>query len=219
MSARRINGTIGFLVGLGALVLQFGLTVPAAMQVSAAAPEGRSLLLALVFFFSFFTILSNGTLALVYLADLAPRLPLEPFRRPWVRTMMVAVMALVTIFYHLLLAHTWAPEGLFLVADRLLHYATTLIYLIFWARFLPHGETEWRHLPWMLLPTLAYFVYILLRGMVVNEYPYPILEVGRLGYGAVLLNGLVVAIGLAALCALAIAADKMLARFNRTVSA
>jgi hypothetical protein len=209
MNYMRVNAAIGFAVGLGALILQFGLTVPAAM-------ETRSLPLALLFFFAFFTILTNGTLVLIYLSELAPRLPLAVFRSPVTRGMMVAVMGLVTVFYHFLLAGSWQPEGLFLIADRLLHYATTIIYWIWWARFCRHGALEWRHLPLMLLPTLLYFFLILLRGLFVGEYPYFILEVGRLGYPAVFLNALIVAAGLAVLAAITIAIDKLLARQSRT---
>ena len=209
MTYGRLNAAIGFAVGLGALILQFALTIPAAM-------ETRSLPLALLFFFAFFTILTNLALVLVYLSELSPKLPLGFFRKPVTRGMMVAVMGLVTIFYHFLLAGSWSPEGLFLVADRLLHYATTLIYWIWWSRFVPHGELEWRDLPIMLLPMLGYFVLILLRGLFVDEYPYFILEVGRLGYPAVFLNALIVAAGLAALSAIVIAFDKLLARLTRT---
>ncbi|QQR34729.1 Pr6Pr family membrane protein [Devosia oryziradicis] len=209
MNYGRANAAIGFAVGLGALVLQFALTVPAAM-------ETRSLPLALVFFFSFFTILSNLSLVLVYLSELAPNLPLGVFRLPRVRGMMVAVMALVLLFYHFLLAGSWDPQGPYLVADRLLHYATPLIYAIWWARFVQHGSLKFTDLPAMLLPTLVYFLLILLRGLFVAEYPYFILEVERLGYPAVLLNALIVAAGLAVLSAIVIAIDHLLARPTRT---
>ena len=212
MSYGRLNAAIGFAVGLGALVLQFALTVP-------AATTTRNLPLALLFFFSFFTILTNLTLVLIYLSELPPRLPLGFFRRPVTRAMMVAVMVLVTLFYHFLLASQWNPEGLFLTADRLLHYATTLIYGIWWARFAPHGLVEWRDIPIMLAPTAIYFVLILLRGAVLGEYPYFILQVDSLGYPTVFLNALIVAIALAALCAAVIGADKFLARKPRTTLA
>ncbi|WIJ26704.1 Pr6Pr family membrane protein [Devosia sp. RR2S18] len=211
MEPRRLNAGIGLVIGAAALVLQFMLSVP-------ATADSRGLPFALLSFFSFFTILSNLTLVLIYLSELTSHRWLEWFRHPVTRAMMVAVMGLVTIFYHLLLSGLWQPEGLYLIADRLLHYATTLIYWLWWWRFVPHGRVDWRDLPTMLLPTLVYFGYILLRGAFLNEYPYPILEVGRLGYATVLLNGLIVALGLAVLCAVTIAFDKLLARKPRTVS-
>jgi hypothetical protein len=211
MNYGRANAAIGFAVGLGALILQFALTIPAAMQT-------RGLPLALLFFFSFFTILSNLGLVLVYLSELGRNLPLAVFRKPVTRGLMLAVMALVLLFYHFLLAGTWNPEGPFLIADRLLHYATPLIYAIWWARFTPHGQLRLGDLPIMLAPALVYLALILLRGLFVGEYPYFILEVGRLGYPAVLLNALLVAIGLAVLSAIVVALDQLLARTSRTVS-
>ncbi|HEV7292165.1 MAG TPA: Pr6Pr family membrane protein [Devosia sp.] len=211
MEPRRLNAGIGLVIGAAALVLQFTLFVPATAETSGVP-------LALLSFFSFFTILTNLALVLIYLSELTSHRWLHWFRHPVTRAMMVAVMGLVTIFYHLLLSGLWQPEGLYLIADRLLHYATTLIYWLWWWRFVPHGHVGWRDLPAMLLPTLIYFGYILLRGAVLGEYPYPILEVGRLGYPAVLFNGFLVALGLAVLCAITIAFDKLLARNPRTVS-
>jgi hypothetical protein len=211
MNYGRANAAIGFAVGLGALILQFVLTIPAAMQT-------RGLPLALLFFFSFFTILSNLGLVLIYLSELSASRPLAVFRQPVTRGLMLAVMALVLLFYHFLLAGSWDPQGPFLIADRLLHYATPLIYATWWARFVPHGHLRVSDLPIMLAPALVYLALILARGLFVGEYPYFILEVGRLGYPAVLLNALLVAAGLAVLSAIVVALDHLLARTSRTVS-
>lgn len=212
MNGRKAIALLGFLIGAGALILQLSLTVPAAMQVSEFAPEGRTMMRALNYYFSFFTILSNLALVLVYLADLTPPRQFGKLRSPVVRTAMAAMMALVTIFYHLLVANSWAPEGLFKLADVTLHYVTPLLYLFWWFRFLPHGGVDWRNLPGMLAPVVIYFAYIMLRGFSLAEYPYAIFDAGKLGYSQVAINALFVAIGFAALCALFIALDKTLAR-------
>ncbi|RUT33089.1 hypothetical protein EMQ25_08165 [Arsenicitalea aurantiaca] len=208
MGLRRPLAMLGMLVGAIALAIQFSLTVPAAMAVSEAAPEGRTLLMALIFFFSFFTILSNIALVLVYLSGLSRASALAIFRHPVTRGLMVSSITLVMIFYHLLLAQTWSPEGLFLVADTLLHYVTPVLYIAWWVLYARTGTLHWRHLPIMLLPTLVYFLYALLRGAVVGEYPYPILEADSLGYGQVLINAGFVAIGLAVLSSLVVLIDK-----------
>jgi hypothetical protein len=64
----------------------------------------------------------------------------------------------------------------------------------------------------MLLPPTIYLVYAMVRGATTGEFPYPILEADRLGYGVVALNVLVVLLGLTALCALAVSLDMLLAR-------
>jgi len=50
------------------------------------------------------------------------------------------------------------------------------------------------------------------RGAVVNEYPYPILDAHKLGYGPVTINILVVLVVLVLLFAGTIAADRFLSR-------
>jgi hypothetical protein len=54
----------------------------------------------------------------------------------------------------------------------------------------------------------------MLRGAIAGEYPYPILEANRIGYGAVAVNVLVVLVGLTALCALVVALDRLLTRID-----
>jgi len=53
---------------------------------------------------------------------------------------------------------------------------------------------------------------VLIRGAAIGEYPYPILEANRIGYGVVALNVLAVLIGLTAFCAVVIALDRRLGR-------
>jgi hypothetical protein len=203
MSVGRAVALIGFLIGLVAVILQFAISVPAYMA------DGRSLPDALLTIFSFYTILSNIALVLVYLSDLTDVSWLAAFRSPVTRAMMVAIITLVMGFYHILLAGLWAPEGLFKLADTLLHYVAPILYIVWWLAFGRRGALKWDHVPAMLFPTLIYFVYTMGRGAVSHEYPYPVLDVGTLGFGHVLLNALAVCIGLAILCLLVVLADKL----------
>jgi hypothetical protein len=84
--------------------------------------------------------------------------------------------------------------------------------MLWWLVAQRHGALKWSNLPIMLAPTLVYFVYILARGAWVHEYPYPILNVDKLGYGGVLLNAIYMLAGFAILCAIVIIADKLIAR-------
>jgi hypothetical protein len=161
---------------------------------------------------SFYTILSNGVLVLVYLADLTTTKWLALFRSPLTRAMMAAVITLVMIFYHMLLSGIWAPEGLFKVADIGLHYIAPITYIVWWVTYGRTGTLRLDQIPAMLVPTLLYFIYTMFRGAVSHEYPYPVLDVGQLGFGHVLVNALGVAAGLALLCLVAILLDKLLPR-------
>ncbi len=197
---------IGLVLGTAALLLQFAITIPARLA------GDDTLFGALVFYFSFFTILTNLALVLVYASELWPRQALNWFRRPATRGMMVALIVLVGLFYHFLLAATWAPQGLAKLADIALHYVTPVFYVAWWVLFMRHGVLKWAAIPAMLLPPTIYLVYVMARGAIVTEYPYAILEAHRIGYDGVALNVLAVLVGLTALCALVVALDHALAR-------
>jgi hypothetical protein len=97
--------------------------------------------------------------------------------------------------YFLLLASTWAPQGLQWLVDISLHYAVPLLYLAWWVVCVPHGQLVWSDaLRWLVFP-LAYLVWTILRGAWLGEYPYPFIDVGVLGPGLVTRN----AFGIAAL--------------------
>lgn len=203
---KRAVAIAGLVLGLAALILQFSLSIPARLG------QGHDLLDALLWFFTYFTILTNLMLVLIYLSELVPWRWLGWWRSPVTRGMMAAAIALVMGFYHFVLAGLWAPEGWFHVADVALHYATPILYLVWWVAFQPKGTLRYTNLGWMLLPPAIWLAWAMLRGAVVNEYPYPILEAHKLGYPAVMLNIAVVLAILLALFALVIFVDGMVGR-------
>lgn len=197
---------IGLVLGAAALILQFSITLPLRLN------NGDTLIGAVLFYFSFFTIITNLALALIYAAQLWPGSPLGWFREHVTQAMMAAAITLVMVFYHLILAETWDPQGLSLICDVALHYATPILYVLWWAGFVRHGRVEWTDIPTMLLPPTIYLIWAMTRGAVTGEYPYPILEANRLGYAVVALNVVAVLVGLTALCAIAVGADRLLAK-------
>ncbi|MHB1110806.1 MAG: Pr6Pr family membrane protein [Devosia sp.] len=206
MPLSRIAALAGFVIGLAALILQFSLTVPLRLA------NGDSLVGAVIFYFTFFTILTNLALVLIYLSDLVVGIRLGWFRSPVTRGMMTAAITLVMLFYHFVLAGLWAPEGWFKVADVALHYVTPGLYILWWLIFPPHGTLRFRDIPWMLMPPLVYLIHAMIRGAIVAEYPYPILDAHKLGYPQVALNILLVLAGLVLLCAVAVGIDRLLGR-------
>lgn len=196
----------GLSLGLVALGLQFSISIPAYLA------NGMSLPAALVQFFSFFTILTNITITLIYLSALASWSWLSWFRAPKTRAMMTGVMTLVMIFYHLLLRPIWQPEGLFLVCDYLLHYATPILFALWWGLTQRHGTVDYPDAPSMLVPPLVYLAYVMARGALTNAYPYPTLNAFELGYGQVAINVVLVVVGLSILYLITIGIDRALAR-------
>lgn len=205
---KRVATWIGLGVGLAALLLQFGLTIPARIG------SGDNVFGALIFFFTFYTILTNLMLVLIYASDLWPRQSLSWWRSPVTRGMMAAAIVLVMGFYHFLLAGTWNPEGWFKVADVALHYVTPVFYVAWWVLFTWHGKLKFSHIPLMLLPSTIWLVFAMVRGAIVTEYPYPILEAHILGYPQVALNVAVVLVAVTVLCAIVVAIDRALTRVD-----
>lgn len=205
---KQIATWIGLLFGAAALLLQFAITIPLRLG------NGDSIFGAAIFYFSFFTILTNLTVVLIYASELWPRQGLSWFRSPVTRGMLAAAITLVMAFYHFILAETWEPQGLGLVADVALHYVAPIVYVLWWVVFMRHGVLKWSGIPAMLLPPTIYLIYAMIRGAIVNEYPYPILEANRLGYGAVALNVVMVLAALTVLCAVVVALDRALTRVD-----
>lgn len=207
MGLERAATTIGLAIGAFALVLRIVLSF-----IDGAA-AGTMPLWTVVGYLSFFTILTNLFLVLIYLSDVTTTAGwLGWFREQTTRTMMAGLMVLVMVFYHVMLSGLWAPEGWYKAADVLLHYVTPIFYVLWWWIFSDHGQVRMRNIPMMLVPSLAYVIYTLVRGAIIGTYPYPIFEAGRLGYPQVLINTAVVALALVVLFAVFIRADRYLAR-------
>jgi hypothetical protein len=79
------------------------------------------------------------------------------------------------------------------VADKLLHMAVPVLALVGWLVFGPRGRADRADLvPFLVLPVF-WLVCTLVRGELVEWYPYPFIDVNEHGYGVVLVNALAVA--------------------------
>jgi hypothetical protein len=173
---------------------------------------------ATVRYFSFFTILSNLLVAVVAASAATGGnwAPLRFWRKPRVRGLTALSIAVTCLIYVTILAGQWHPQGPQLIADRALHYVLPVLYLFWWVVLLPHGTLVWRDaLRWLWFP-LVFFVWTLLRGAVVHEYPYSFVDVDHLGYGAVLTNALMVGVVFIVLGLGLVAIDRVLARYSST---
>lgn len=213
VNPRTLLTWLGLAFGAAGLVLQFVLSFQGAMA------NGRDIPGFLGHFFAFYTILTNVILVLIYLAELlsTPRLAL--FRSPVVRGLMAANIALVALYVYFVLRYLSELDGLLQLADTILHYLCPTLYLLWWVVVQRHGLLRWANLPTMLAPTLAYFIYIMARGIWVQEYPYPFMNAIKLGYGAVAQGALLMAAGLAVLSAIVVALDQVLGRSRVPIDA
>ncbi len=168
-------------------------------------------------FLSYFTVLCNLLVAvsLTVLVLMPSAKAGRFFSTLSVQTAIALYIFIVGLVYNLVLRGIWAPAGWQLVVDNLLHVVVPLLYVLYWALFRAKGSLQWRDgLYWLLFP-LAYLLYSLIRGPLVQWYPYPFLDVAKLGYEKVLINILLMlALFLAA--GLALIAANRLVRSNKT---
>ncbi|HVX52469.1 MAG TPA: Pr6Pr family membrane protein [Chitinophagaceae bacterium] len=144
----------------------------------------------LMFFLSFFTVLSNILVALTYSTLLL--LPASKagtyFGRANVQAAITLYIVVVGLVYNIILRQLWHPEGLQLLADNLLHVIVPAMVLLFWILLAPKHGLTWANIGGWLIYPLMYLIYILIRGAATAQYPYPFIDVITLGYPAMLLN-------------------------------
>ncbi|TIV96585.1 MAG: hypothetical protein E5V85_17410 [Mesorhizobium sp.] len=201
----------GLVAGLIGLVLQFAITMPASMA------AGRGLLGSIVFYFSFFTILTNVAAVLVHASLVSPAgyAWLPAFAGKRMRAGVAVAMTLVFIVYATVLARLWAPEGLFFICDVLLHYVAPLIFVLWWLIASADGSTRWRDISrWMIYP-LAYLAYALIRAPFAGEVPYPFLDVAKNGAADVAVSALAITALFLGLCVLAVFVDHGISRLRK----
>jgi hypothetical protein len=201
----------GLVTGLVGLVLQICITVPAAME------AGRGFLGSVVFYLSFFTILTNIGAVLVHASLSSPSgyAWFPAFAGSRVRAGVAVAISLVFIVYATVLARLWAPEGLFLLCDILLHYVAPALFVLWWLTAGADGTTRWRDISWWMIYPLAYLAYVLLRAPIAGEVPYPFLDVAKNGAASVAVSALAITGLFLALCVLAVLADHAVARLRK----
>ncbi len=205
--AKIFTGLIA-IVACFALVLQFGLMMTSADSQSVAVAER------IVRFFSYFTILSNIIVAITATAiAFFPNTKLGTFfTRPNVQAAVAVYISIVGIVYSLFLRSVWDPEGWQLVADRLLHDAVPIAFVVYWLLFAPKIVLKWLDpLKWLIFP-LVYMLYSLTRGAIANWYPYYFVNVTQLGYSAVLTNAALILVAFVVVGIFFTAIGKLLSR-------
>jgi hypothetical protein len=153
-------------------------------------------------FFSFFTIQSNllGVAAL-FLLVLVPRGRRSPLVDGF-RSAAVLYMAITGVVFAVLLSGLQAElQTTIPWVDFTVHKLMPIVLVADWLLDPPrHRLPRWTVLAWLAYPA-AWLGYTLLRGASVDWYPYPFVDVSRLGYGGVLGRAAVLTVAFAAAAA------------------
>lgn len=175
---------------------------------------GASLIGGLMSFFSYFTVLTNTLVATVLTCEWTSRESAARrwFLQPWVSSAIAVSISVVSLAYNLLLRHLWHPEGWQWLADELLHDIVPLLFLGYWWACVPKGTLRrWHIALWVIYP-LLYFAYALWRGHLLAVYPYPFIDVDKLGYPQVFINAGGLLAGFVVIALLVIGLDRWRAR-------
>jgi hypothetical protein len=138
----------------------------------------------------FFTIISNLALALAMtMIALGGRVS------PFIQSGLTLAILLVGIVYTVLLRGLHPLTGHALLADHLLHYVSPVAMAVYWLLFTPHGKLRWKDpICWAVFPSI-YFVYVIARGLGGDSYPYPFIDLRKLGEVQTAINALGIAAG------------------------
>jgi hypothetical protein len=204
-SAARAYLSVLAVAGWFALIGQFYLII---ITKQASIPE------IIIRYFTFFTILTNILIAVASTAIL-----LAPgsgwgkfFSKVTTLTAITVNIVIVGATYNAILRFIWNPQGLQRVVDELLHLIIPVLFILFWLIFVPKRRLKWDNiLLWMIYP-LVYLAIILLRGAFSDYYPYPFLDVNKLGYPHALLNCLGIAVAFIIVSILFIGIDKLMGK-------
>lgn len=171
-----------------------GLSIHFYYTVSRKLAEGFSLVYSVVHYFSFFTIIMNTILTILlvsYFLNPNSRLSFW-FKKPQNSAGIANYILIVGTVYYALLFNPEKPFSAEVLASHLLHSVMPLSYLILWYRELRGASIKYiQAVRWLLFP-LVYFSYVLIRGLIVQKYPYFFIDVVKYGYGPVILNAAVV---------------------------
>jgi hypothetical protein len=204
--------------GLTAAVVLVGLAVQVVVTAGATGGHFDSVAGRIFNLFCFFTVQSNVIVG-VTSAQLAanPDRPSTVFRV--FRLAGLVGIAVTGVVFHVVLAGLQELQGYAAFADFMLHTASPVLCVAGWLLFGPRVASGPRVVALALLYPLAWLVFTLVRGPLVDFYPYPFLDVRLHGYPVVLLNCLFVGILFAALAACATALDRALARRGTELTA
>ena len=168
-------------VGL-AMQFAFALVNPATQDVVVAERIVR--------YFSFFTVVANGIIAIVNTAiAIIPQLRVSKrVQSGTVLTAAAVYISIVAVVYSLFLRSVVNAQGWHLISDHIVHDTIPPLFVLFWLLYAPKNEIRWLDpVKWLIVPVL-YIAYSLLHGAFDNWYPYWFADVTKLGYATALKN-------------------------------
>ncbi len=169
-----------------AAVIVVALIVQLSVTISGVGSQ-VSLATRLVRLFSYFTIQSN-----LLVAAAAISLVMDPARDgTWWRVLRLdGLLGIATtgLVFHIVLAPISKATGLALLASNGFHYVSPWMALVGWLLFGPRPRIGWSTVALSLIWPAVWLAYTFVHGALSGWYPYPFLNVAKIGYPAALAN-------------------------------
>lgn len=134
---------------------------------------------------SYFTILSNVVVAVV-MTMLARGRGRDSAVFRVLRLDSLLMISVTGIVYAVVLAPAADVRGWENLSNALLHYITPVVTVVVWLIAGPRGWITLRTAVLALVVPITWAAYTLLRGAIINAYPYGFIDVVRYGYASVL---------------------------------
>ncbi|OZV80945.1 hypothetical protein CA850_12345 [Micromonospora echinospora] len=205
--------------GSAAMVLRLlvVLSVLAGIVLTAAGPATVTGLL------PYFTIQSNIAVGLLAGYAVARARQGRPDPPSALRGAVTLYITITGVVYHLVLANPASPFAMAqpdrsladAVGNQFLHTVVPLLAVADWAFFDRRGRLRPRYAVWWLAFPLAYLAFALVRGALVDSYPYPFVDAGQLGYTGVTTSAVGFAVAFWLLGLVFVGVDRGLARRAR----
>ena len=177
---------VRWVAGIIAVVSWFALALQFDLLMTKAADVRISTVAALVGYFSFLSIQTNLLCAIV--TSVAAVRATFPFSGNRIWSALAVYLVTGGIIFAVTLRHLWAYDGLQVLANVLLHYATPILYAAFWLIAVPKAHLRWRDPAIWLTYPFIYLVVVLLFGLKTGFYPYPLINPKLLSAGQFIAN-------------------------------
>lgn len=180
-----------FYVAIAALIIWFSIGLQFVISLKLAAYHYPK---TIEEFLSYFTVTTNIVVALCFTALWLFRSSKwgDFFAKPTTLTAITVYIVVVGLIYNTMLRGLIVLNGWPRAADELLHVVSPIIFLIFWIFFVDKSSLKYKSAAIWLVYPLIYVIFTVIRGYFINRYPYPFIDVVKLGYPNALLNAVII---------------------------
>jgi hypothetical protein len=215
-AARLWNATLATMIAF-AVVAQLALLIKGGPDANSGVLEPTLTLSGkLVRFFSYFTIQSN----LLVMVDATLLAILPNCDSKWRRALRLDALTAIVVtglVFSLVLAKLIHLTGLAYVLTVCFHYIVPVMAPLGWLFFGPRPRISWHTLARAFLWPILWIIYTFIHGAISGWYPYPFLNVDKLGYTTAITNTLFVLIAALILGLIFKALDRMLPQTDQRI--